>query len=228
MVRLKSRGRATTPDDVNVENKLKEAASKLESEVEKALIKLLEKKPAKAPAEGKGPHLKFDDVDLIKRVDKDNSVEEIRSVHNVSILGKRRIVELQIPGSKSNVFQDMGRIPLRISFDGELVGPGAKKTLQSIQSKFESGKPVKFSSNLTTLQNVTEVVIEAFNVNFMDGVPEGNRYSIAMKECKPSKPEEKKSDRERLVEVATERAKEEFEKRVGGMKKEKEKDKAEV
>jgi hypothetical protein len=128
--------------------------------------------------------LKLDDIELIKRIDENGVVKEIRSIHNVSIYGKRRIVELQIPGSTGSVFQDMGRNPLIISFDGELVGPSANQTLQDLKSKFELKKPVPFSSDITTLNDVTEVVLESLTVHFMDGVPAGSRYSIVLREHK--------------------------------------------
>jgi len=131
-------------------------------------------------------HMKLDDIELIKRVDKDGAIEEIRSIHNLSISGKRRIVELQIPGLTGNVFQDMGRNPLRISFDGELVGPGTMNTLQDLKSKFELKKPVPFSSDITTINDVTEVVIEDFTVNFVGGLTTGSRYSMVLREHKSS------------------------------------------
>jgi hypothetical protein len=130
--------------------------------------------------------MKLDDIELIKRVDKDGAVEEIRSIHDLSISGKRRIVELQIPGLTGNVFQDMGRNPLKISFDGELVGPGTMNTLQDIRSKFELKKPMPFSSDITTINDVTEVVIENFSVRFIDGIASGSRYSMVLREHKSS------------------------------------------
>jgi len=130
--------------------------------------------------------MKLSDIELIKRVDKDGAVEEIRSVYNLSISGKRRIVELQIPGSTGNVFQDMGRIPVRISFDGELIGHGSTNTLQDLRSKFELREPVPFSSDIATLNDVTEVVIENFTVHFVGGVAFGSRYSMVLREHKSS------------------------------------------
>jgi len=131
-------------------------------------------------------YMKLDDIELIKRVDKDGAVQEIRSISNLSISGKRRIVELQIPGSTGNVFQDMGRNPLKISFDGELVGPGVMNTLQDLKAKFELRKPVGFSSDITTISDITEVVIEDFAVSFTGGATSGTRYSMVLKEHKSS------------------------------------------
>jgi hypothetical protein len=136
--------------------------------------------------EGQSMQMKLDDVELIKRVDKDGAVEEIRSIHNLSVYGKRRIVELPIPGSVGNVFQDMGRNPLTIFFDGELIGPNAMSILEDLESKFELKEPVPFSSDITTINNVTEVVIEDFAVHFASGLNLGIRYTMVLKEHKSS------------------------------------------
>jgi hypothetical protein len=130
--------------------------------------------------------LKLDDLELIKRVDEDGKVQEIRSIRNLSISGRKRIVELQIPGSAGNVFQDMGREPLRIFFEGELVGPGTMETLQNLKSKFEVRNPIPFSSDITTISDITEVIIDDFAVHFVGGLTNGSRYSIVLKEHKSS------------------------------------------
>jgi hypothetical protein len=128
----------------------------------------------------------LDDVELIKRVDKDGVISEIRSVHNLYVWGKRRIVELPIPGSVGNVFQDMGRDPLTISFEGELIGPNAEDVLEDLKSKFELKEPIPFSSDITTIDEVTEVVIEDFVVHFVSGLNLSIRYTMVLKEHKSS------------------------------------------
>lgn len=130
--------------------------------------------------------MKLDDIELIKRVDKDGAIEEIRSVYNLAISGKRRIVELEIPGLTGNVFQDLGRNPLMISFEGELIGSNTMKTLQDIKTKFEMRKPVPFSSDIVPITDVTEVVIENLTVQFIGGAPCGSRYAILLREHKSS------------------------------------------
>jgi hypothetical protein len=130
----------------------------------------------------KAPHVKLDDVDLIKREAKDGVVKEIRSISSFSVFGKRAVVELAIPGSEGNVFQDMGRNPTIILFDGELVGPNAVGTLQNLKEKFELKKPVPFSSDVALVSGITSVVIERFTVHFTGGVNLGVRYSMVLKE----------------------------------------------
>jgi hypothetical protein len=130
--------------------------------------------------------MKLDDIELIKRVDKDGAVEELRSIYNLAISGKRRIVELEIPGLTGNVFQDLGRNPLMIAFEGELIGANTMNTLQDIKSKFEMREPVPFSSDIVPITDITEVVIENLTVHFIGGTPFGSRYSILLREHKSS------------------------------------------
>jgi hypothetical protein len=128
------------------------------------------------------PHVKLGDIDLIKREDKNEAVKEIRSINSLSVFGKRAVVELAIPGSEGNVFQDMGRNPTVITFNGELVGPNAAGTLQDLKKKFETKKPVPFSSDVAIVSDITGVIIEKFTAHFTGGVNLGVQYSMVLKE----------------------------------------------
>jgi hypothetical protein len=152
----------------------------------------------------------LDDIELIKRIDKDGVIEEVRSIQNLSVNGKRRIVELNIPGSETNVFQDMGKEPIRISFNGELRGAKADSTLKELKSKIDLNKPIPFSSDITTISDVTEVVITDFIVEFKHGAPIKSQYKMILHEHKPIKGpgETKPPDQDKI-------AKEEVEKKVG-------------
>jgi len=126
--------------------------------------------------------MKLDDVDLIRRIDKEGRISEIRSVRKLSVYGRRQIVELPIPGSVGNVFQDMGRNPITISLEGDLTGPNATKVLEDLNSKFELKKPIKFSTDITPISGITEIVIENFVVHLAKGDRLGIRYSMVLKE----------------------------------------------
>ena len=126
--------------------------------------------------------IKLEDMDLIKRNDENGKVGEIRSVRSLSVYGRRRIVELPIPGSVGNVFQDMGRNPITIALEGDLVGPNATKVLDDLNSKFELKKPIKFSTDITPISGISEIVIENFTVHFAKGERFMIRYSMILKE----------------------------------------------
>lgn len=130
--------------------------------------------------------VKMDDLELVKRVEEDGVVVELRSVRNVSISGRRRIVELRIPGSEKNVFQDLGREPFTISFEGELVGSGAIETLEELREKFELREPVKFVSDITPIEDVEFVIIEDFAIRYIAGEAGRYSYTIVLKEYKAS------------------------------------------
>lgn len=129
--------------------------------------------------------IKLDDIDLIKRIDDDGLIKELRNIVNLSVSGKRNIVELKIPGSEGSIFQDLGRDPLKISFDGNLVGPDTMKTLEELKAKFTLGKEVPFSSDISTLSDISEVVIENFSATFKNTAPSGSRYSMVLREHNP-------------------------------------------
>ena len=124
-------------------------------------------------------HVKLDGMELVKREDKGGKVREIRSIHNLSVYGKRRIIELPIPGSVGNAFQDMGRNPITIAFTGEIFGPDMEKLLENLT---ETKKPVPFSSDVVLINSISEVVIRDFVVHFDSGVPSGIRYSMILQE----------------------------------------------
>ncbi len=129
--------------------------------------------------------IKLDDIELIKKKQENGDVSEIRSIHDVRISGRRRIVELQIPGAQRNAFQDMGRDPLTIAFDGRMVGKEAEGTVNLLEEKFEKNEALNFESDLASLKSVSEVVIIAFDVRFIGGIANGIDYSLTLREHKP-------------------------------------------
>ena len=162
-------------------------------------------------------HVKLDGMELVKREDSSGTVREIRSIRNLSVYGKRRIVELPIPGSVGNAFQDMGRNPITIAFTGELVGPNMQKLLESLAEKFETKKPVPFSSDMALINSISEVVIEDFVVHFDSGVNLGVRYSLILKEHASTSTKTSRGPGETPPPSQEESAKAEIEKKIGKM-----------
>jgi hypothetical protein len=153
-------------------------------------------------SEAKQPHIKLDDVELLKRTDKKGAVKEIRSIYSLAVFGGRNIIELPIPGSVGNVFQDMGRAPLVIKFEGLLVGPESMDTLKSIKEKFETGNSIAFSSNIGLLDQIDKVIITNLSVFFEGGVNLGVRYSMSLKEYAFSDKGKKEKEAPSLIDKA--------------------------
>ncbi|MCP8307907.1 MAG: carboxypeptidase regulatory-like domain-containing protein [archaeon] len=128
--------------------------------------------------------IRLDDLELIKRVEDPQTrvVKEIRSVYNISTSERRMIMEHKIPGSDGSILQDMGKEPLRISFEGVFLGEKAKENLQDLWSRFKQGKPMNFSSDITGIADVTKVMIEGLRIDDIAGYPNEYHYSILLSE----------------------------------------------
>lgn len=130
--------------------------------------------------------VKLDDIDLVKRVQSSatSPLSEVRTVYDVHVDGKRSIVELRVPGSSGNVLQDMGREPITILVKGEVWGPDAKKTIQSLKAKSDGGDSVPFTSDLLAAASVSDVMVDEFVVDQLAGNPTKYRYLMLLREFK--------------------------------------------
>ncbi len=129
------------------------------------------------------------ELDNIKLIDADEKQLEIKNVSNISTSDKRSMVEHEIPGMEGNVFQNLGRSPVTISFDGALQGKTARSNLEFIRSKFKQGIPLPFNSNISGAADVTKVLIEDLRIEEIAGVMDRYRYSIVLREYKEPPPE---------------------------------------
>jgi len=134
--------------------------------------------------------IEIDNIPLIKRVEDPQTrvVSEIRNVYNISMGERRMIIEHKIPGSDDSILQDMGKEPLRISFEGIFLGEKAKENLQDLWSRFRQGKPLNFSSDITGIADVTKVLIEDLRIDDIAGNPNSYHYSIVLSEYREPRP----------------------------------------
>ena len=115
------------------------------------------------------------------------ATRETRSVYNIKTTERRTLAEHKVPGLAGNLFQDMGREPINISFDGILQGSLAKKNLEQLRKKFKEGKPVQFASDLTGATDVTKVLIEDLIIGDTLGDAARFTYSIVLREYTEAK-----------------------------------------
>ncbi|MCE8426356.1 MAG: carboxypeptidase regulatory-like domain-containing protein, partial [Candidatus Methanoperedens sp.] len=135
-------------------------------------------------------NIELDSIDLNKTLyDQDGGVEEVRYISNISTSDKRGMVEHEIPGMEGNVFQNLGRSPVNISFDGAFEGKTAKSNLEVIRSKYKQGIPLPFHSDVSGATDVTKVLIEDLRVDDVAGMTNMYRYSIVLMEYKEPPPE---------------------------------------
>jgi hypothetical protein len=154
---------------------------------------------------GDGLNIKLDDIELVKRVDEEG-VREVRSILNVTISGKRHVKEFKVPGLEGNVFQDLGRDSLTIIVEGLLTGLNSKNTFQEMNSKFKLGRPVPFITDIPSLTEISEVVVEGFKAKVVSGVSLNYWYLLTLKEHKSSPPQQ--SEASSQEETAREETKE--------------------
>ncbi|MEM1986446.1 MAG: hypothetical protein QXG36_03250 [Nitrososphaeria archaeon] len=138
-------------------------------------------------------NIKLDDLELVKRVDKEGVVLETRSIINVTLSNRRQVYEIKIPGYDGSVFQDFGRYPTTIIVEGLLTGPNSKNTFQDLNSKFKLGKPIQFVSDIPSITEISEVMIESFRATIVSYSPTSYWYILVLKEHKSKKQEEKEA-----------------------------------
>ena len=135
-------------------------------------------------------NLKLDDIELIHRtqIRPTGPATELRDVQDIQVVDRRNVIELRVPGAIGDVLQDMGREPIRISFTGQIWGPDANNTIQSLLNKYDARQSLPFSSDITTLADINSVIIEDLVVDIATGTSDRFIYRVALKEYKDPKP----------------------------------------
>ncbi|MBA1340582.1 MAG: hypothetical protein C5S40_00370 [ANME-2 cluster archaeon] len=157
-------------------------------------------------------NIELDGIPLIvAEQDQAGGITEIRNISNIRTSDKRSMVEHRIPGMEGNVFQDLGRSPVTISFDGTFQGKTARNNLETIRSKFKQGIPLPFNSDISGAADVTKVLIEDLQIEDIAGILNRYRYSILLREYKepppePTTPPSRDESAEEWVEKAAEEA----------------------
>lgn len=135
-------------------------------------------------------NVELDGIPMIKSEETpDGGIVDIRNIFNISTADRRSMVEHEIPGMEGNVFQNLGRSPVKISFDGILQGKAAKSSLETIRSKFKQGTPLPFNSDISGATDVTKVLIEDLRIEEAAGIADRYKYSIVIREYKEPPPE---------------------------------------
>ena len=160
-------------------------------------------------------NIELDGIKLVKIIldSQTGTTKEIRSVSNIQIEQKRVIVEHTIPGAEANVLQDLGRSPARISFEGIFYAEDAKKNIEQLKAKYKTGEPISFLSDISSISDITQVLIEQFNITDISTATNTYKYTIVLREYIPPKVKEEKKPE------TTEEAKEDVEQKTDEAKK---------
>jgi hypothetical protein len=125
---------------------------------------------------------------LVER-DQAGGTTEVRNVSHISTSNRRSLVEHRVLGMEGSLFQDMGRAPVRISFEGSIQGKNAKERLEALRSKFRKGLPVPFSSDISGATDIPKVLMEDLKIEDMAGVEDKYWYTMVLLEYLEPPPE---------------------------------------
>jgi hypothetical protein len=114
---------------------------------------------------------------------------EIRNVYNISTTDKRDMIGHKIPGMEGDVFQNLGRSPVVISFDGTFQGKTAKENLEVLRTKFKQGTPLPFNSDISGAADITHVLINDMRIEESADVIGKYHYFMVLQEYKVPPPE---------------------------------------
>jgi hypothetical protein len=94
----------------------------------------------------------------------------------------RTLVEQRVPEQKGSVFQDLGREPVTIALEGFLFGDNVLDTLERLRTAQSKADPQSFAADAITGTDLTEVVIETFQVRQVAGYASRYRFSMRLRE----------------------------------------------
>lgn len=135
-------------------------------------------------------NIELDSIPLVwTERDQIGNITEIRNISNIRTSDRRSMVEHEIAGMEGNFFQNLGRYPVKISFDGSLQGRTAKTNLETLRSKFKQGTPLPFNSDISGATDVSKVLIEDLHIEDFPGTVSRYGYSIVLREYKEPPPE---------------------------------------
>lgn len=124
--------------------------------------------------------IRLDEIDLISRKDQTNLLltTEIRTVRTLRVLRKRRSILYDVAGSDHNILTDQGRRATHIIIEGDFVGKDAKDSIMSLRSKFKSGNALNFSTDIASLNQIRQVIINEISVENVTYLPMCFSYCI--------------------------------------------------
>jgi hypothetical protein len=129
----------------------------------------------------------MDDFDLIGRkvvVGDSNEIGEIRTIRRLGFVQKRKIAEDQLAGSGTNALEDQGRFATRIVIEGYFVGKDAKQSLMTLRSKYKTGNPIRFSTDIAFVAHIQNVLVEELYIVNTYHFPNRHFYKMYLVEYK--------------------------------------------
>jgi hypothetical protein len=135
-------------------------------------------------------NIELDGIPLVKTDQSPRGGQtEVRNIIHISTTDKRDMIGHNIPGMEGDVFQNLGRSPVVISFDGTFQGRTAKENLEILRTKFKQGTPLPFNSDLSGTADITQVLINDMRIEESSSVRGRYHYFMVLQEYKVPPPE---------------------------------------
>ena len=113
-------------------------------------------------------------------------ISEARSIVSIVSAAKRNYILHAVPGLDGCIVQDLGRTAVRIQFDGTIMGKSAISVIEMLRSRYKSGTPVPFVSDISGSSDITRVIIDDFKVTGEAGNKNKYSYTITLREYNES------------------------------------------
>jgi len=114
---------------------------------------------------------------------------EMSCVTQLETMEERALVELNVPGRSGNLYQDLNRMPARIFVAGSVFGYDTGQTfLQDVRTKYQSGDPLTFVSDIVAGTDVQYVVVQSLHIQTNAQIPDQIDYSLWLAESPPPPP----------------------------------------
>ena len=133
--------------------------------------------------------VKVDDLELNTRKggSAQESIAELRSIRRIGLLDKRRVNEHRLASTYGSVLSDVGRPAITIVLEGEFAGRDSMESIGLLRSKYKSGKPLSFISDLTLLTQVEKVLMQELQIHNISHMHKTFRYYMVLREYKEPK-----------------------------------------
>lgn len=94
----------------------------------------------------------------------------------------RQLVELRAPGAGGSVFQNLGRSAVRLTLVGIFLGEQALRDIEVLRQAHAEASPLSFSGDVAVGSEITDVVIERFEVHQLPGHAFRYEYRLRVSE----------------------------------------------
>jgi hypothetical protein len=107
---------------------------------------------------------------------------ELTRLQVVEVDEGRNLVEHRLPGGAGSVFQDLGRGAIGLNLAGLLLGEVALREIETLRAAHADATPLAFSADIAVGSELTDVVIEDFQVYQTPGHTFRYEFSLRVRE----------------------------------------------